>query len=110
LRKELEKTQSDILSLLRNRLFNNLPSEIENVFANRPRKPMDLDPYILDKIHFPDPKELLAEMTLSVQFKGITIENIQAGKFQEALTRAYPYDNWDSFFREDDAVLGEERI
>jgi len=105
---ELEKTQKDIFTLLGSRLVESPTPEIKREFPDLPTRPKDLELYIMDKVRMPRVEHLLDQMELVVQFKGVTIENIQAEPFQEALQKAFKYIEWDSLFSEDDAVLGEE--
>jgi hypothetical protein len=105
---ELEKTQKDIFTLLGSRLVESPTPEIKREFPDLPTRPKDLELYIMDKVRMPHVEHLLGQMELVVQFKGVTIENIQAEPFQEALQKAFKYIEWDSLFSEDDAVLGEE--
>ena len=107
LKAEIEKTQRDILDLLSNRLLENPTPEIKREFLVLPQNPKDLEPYIMDKIQMPQLEHLLSQMELVVQFKGVTVENIQSEVFQKALQKTFRYINWDSLFTENDAVLGQ---
>ena len=107
LKAEIEKTQRDILELLSNRLLENPTPEIKREFLVLPQKPKDLEPYIMDKIQMPQLEHLLSQMELVVQFKGVTVENIQSEVFQKALQKTFRYINCNLLFTENDAVLGQ---
>ena len=63
--------------------------------------------YELDKI-FPEPKDLISEMDLDVQFRDVTYETLKEEGFYAKLCEAYPRVDWDKPFNEFNAAKERE--
>ena len=57
---------------------------------------------------FPTPADLIAEMTLDVQFRDVTYETLEEVGFAEKLREAYPQVGWDKPFTEFDAARARD--
>jgi hypothetical protein len=57
---------------------------------------------------FPQPSDLLTEMTLDVQFRDVTHETLVEKGFADKLWEAYPLVKWDKPFSEFDAAMARD--
>ncbi len=57
---------------------------------------------------FPEPSDLVSDMTLDVQFRDVTYETLKEEGFGEKLRAAYPHVDWDKPFTEFDAARARE--
>ena len=55
---------------------------------------------------FPNPEELIKEMSLDCIFKAITYETISNMDFQGAIVKAFPFVEWPKPFEEYQAIKG----
>jgi len=64
--------------------------------------------FILDSFarEFPEPQDLIEEMSLKYVFKAVTYETISNPDFQEAIVKAFPYVEWPKPFEEFQAIKG----
>jgi hypothetical protein len=57
---------------------------------------------------FPTPSDLIAEMTLDVQFRDVTYETLKEDGFAKKLREAYPQVAWDKPFTEFEAARARD--
>ena len=124
LRRDIEKYEREIRDQLMTELGSSRGKLVKELVPNiRKSPPRELQGQIqgdkptkeeaeaylaleLDRV-FPTAADLVEDMRLDVQFKGVTYETLQSEDFQNAVRKALPLVDWKKPFHEFDASEGE---
>lgn len=117
-KKTVEAKLKEVLSDSRKRLAEhffglvkaNPPDELLSQITNDPPTDDQINTWLdreLDKT-FPQPSDLMSDMSLDVQFRDVTYETLNQAGFGEKLKQAFPLIDWDKPFEEFDAARERE--
>ncbi len=117
-KKTVEAKLADVLADSRKRLIEHFsglvkakpPDELLSQITNDPPTDDQINAWLdreLDKT-FPQPSDLMSDMSLDVQFRDVTYETLHQPGFGEKLRESFPLVDWDKPFEEFDAARERE--
>lgn len=102
----MKRSKDVLIATFHSRIKANPPRQLLNQIGGGPPTDTQIEQYlagILDRA-FPSQRSILDHMQLDVLYKDITYEMLNEVDFQKIVREKFPLIEWDSLYREEDAV------